>query len=207
VVQVTSGSDAASTLQEGEPGGIPLFATMKRRRMHRSFSSQAVPAVVVSQLLWAAQRAATARAGIRLFVVVDDVARMRTIRQACPGFVNNAPLAIAICTDLHAAEAVGGRSGIEEVGRIDAGAAAAHLTLAAPALGLGVCIVTSWTAVAVRTILDLPAHVRPDILVAVGYPADVPSPAAKAPPQRIFHNTFGVEWPLTREQKPRASAV
>jgi len=119
---------------------------------------------------------------------------MKTIRQACPGFVNDAPMAIAICTDLNAAETVGGRAGIEEVGRIDAGAAAAHFTLAAPALGLGVCIVTSWTAGAVREILDLPPNVRPDILVAVGYPAEVPSPAVKAPPQIIFHNRYGVEW-------------
>jgi nitroreductase len=86
------------------------------------------------------------------------------------------------------------RSGVEEVGRIDAGAAAAHLTLAAPALGLGACIVTSWTAGAVRAILDLPEHVRPDVLVAVGYPAEVPSPAAKAPLQAVHHNSFGVEW-------------
>jgi nitroreductase len=177
-----------------DPLSMPLATAMRKRRMHRAFSPAPIPPDVMSTLLWAGRRAATARAGIRLFVVVDDPARMQTIRQACPGFVNNAPVAIAICTDLEAAEAVGGRSGIEEVGRIDAGAAAAHFTLAAPALGLGVCIVTSWTAGAVTEVLDLPGHIRPDILIAVGYPADVPSPAAKAPPQTVHHNNYGTEW-------------
>ena len=177
-----------------DPLSMPLGTAMRRRRMHRAFSPAPIPSAVMSKLLWAGRRAATARAGIRLFVVVDDPARMQTIRQACPGFVNDAPAAIAICTDLQAAEAVGGRSGVEEVGRIDAGAAAAHFTLAAPALGLGVCIVTSWTAGAVSEVLDLPQHIRPDILIAVGYPADVPSPAAKAPPQTVHHNSYGKEW-------------
>jgi nitroreductase len=188
------GSDTASIPALAEAESMPVFVAMRKRRMHRAFSQQPVPAEVTSQLLWGAQRAATARAGIRLFVLVDDPARMRTIRQACPGFVNDAPMAVAICTDLRAAEAVGGRSGIEEVGRIDAGAAAAHIALAGPALGLGVCVVTSWTAGAVRTILELPEHVRPDVLVAIGYPSEVPSPAAKAPPQQIYHNTFGLAW-------------
>jgi nitroreductase len=171
-----------------------LFTAMRKRRMHRAFAPDSVPPETLAKLLWAARRAATAREGIRHLVVIDDPGLVRTIRQVCPGFVNDAPMAIAICTDLVAAERVGGRAAIEEVGRIDAGTAAAHLTLAAPALGLGACIVTSWTAGALRAVLDLPETVRPEILVAVGIPARVPSPAFKAPPQMVHHNRFGAEW-------------
>jgi nitroreductase len=177
---------------------MDLFTAMRKRRMHRSFSPEPVPRETMEQLIWAAGRSATARAGIRHFVVVDDPVLIRTIRQACPGFVNDAPSAIAICTDLIVADQVCGRSGIEEVGRIDAGTAAAHLTLAAPALGLGVCIVTSWSASAVRAVLDLPEHVRPEILVAVGFPAPTPSQAFKAPAVLVHHNSYATSWEQTQ---------
>lgn len=177
-----------------EPVGMDLFVAMRKRRMHRAFDPRPVPREVLETLVWAAARAATARAGIRHLVVVDDPTLLATFRKVCPGFVNDAPAAIAVCTDLVAAEAVGGRSGIEEVARIDAGTAAAHLTLAAPALGLGVCIVTSWTAGAVRAVLEAPASIRPDILVAVGYPAATPSRAFKAPPRIVHHNVYGKPW-------------
>jgi nitroreductase len=173
---------------------MDLFTAMRKRRMHRAFSPDPVPPEAMAQLVWAAGRAATARAGIRHLVVVDDPTLVRTFRQVCPGFVNDAPAAIAICSDLNVADQVGGRSGVEEACRIDAGTAAAHLTLAAPALGLGACFVTSWTASAVRAVLELPDHVRPEILVAVGTPASKPSPAAKAFPVIVHHNRFGQAW-------------
>ena len=176
------------------PVGMDLFTAMRKRRMHRAFAPDPVPRDVLEQLVWAAARAATARAGIRHLVVVDDLAIVRTFRQACPGFVNDAPAAIVICTDLEAAATVGGRSGTDEVGRIDAGTAAAHLTLAAPALGLGACIVTSWTASAVRAVIEAPPNIRPEILVAIGYPAATPSMAFKAPPRIVHENRYGTPW-------------
>jgi nitroreductase len=173
---------------------VDLFTAMRRRRMHRAFAPDPVSRELMEQLVWAAHRGVTARSGIRQLIVVDDPHLVRTFRKVCPGFVNDAPAAIVICTDLEVADRVGGRSGTEEVGRIDAGAAAAHLTLAAPALGLGVCVVTSWTASAVRAVLELPETIRPEILVAVGHVAATPSPAAKAPPLVAFHNRLDVPW-------------
>ena len=162
--------------------------------MHRAFAAEPVPAEAMRELVWAASRAVTAKAGIRLFVVVDDHATMRTLRQACPGFINNAPAAIVICSDLEVLEASVGRTGVEGVGRIDAGTAAAHLSLAAPALGLGICFVMSFGHAAVRTVLDLPSHVRPELIVAVGVPVAKPARGAKAIPPIVFHDTFGAEW-------------
>lgn len=177
-----------------EPVGMDLFVAMRRRRMHRAFAPDPVAPETIAKLVWAANRGAAARAGVRHLVVVDDPLLIGTFRKACPGFINDAPAAIAICTDLQVAEQVGGRSGIEEIGRVDAGTAAAHLTLAAPALGLGCCMVTSWTPSAVQAVLDLPRHVRPEILVAIGHVAATPSPAAKAPPLIAHHNRFGTPW-------------
>lgn len=162
--------------------------------MHRAFAPDPVPKDALEQLLWAASRAVTAKAGIRHLIVIDDDQVMRTLRQSCPGFINNAPLAIAICSDLHVLESSVGRTGVEGVGRIDAGTAAAHLSLAAPALGLGICFVMSFGQAAVRAVLDLPPHLRPEILVAVGVPAAEPSKAAKAITPIVHHNVYGVAW-------------
>jgi len=173
---------------------VDLFAAMRKRRMQRTFSPEPVPADTMATLVWAAGRAVTAKAGVRHLVVVDDPGLMRTLRQACPGFINNAPAAIAICSDLEVCRQTAGRTGVDGVSRVDAGTAAAHLSLAAPALGVGICFVMSFGAGAVRVILDLPEHVRPEILVAVGIPAASPSRAAKAIPGIVHHNAFGTPW-------------
>jgi nitroreductase len=77
---------------------------------------------------------------------------------------------------------------------MDAGAAAAYLTLAAPALGLGVCIVTSWTESAVQEILGLPGHIRPEILVAFGHPVPSPPRAVRRFAPIVHRDRFGAPW-------------
>jgi nitroreductase len=181
-----------------QQSSLDLFAAMRKRRMHRAFASEPVPAETMARLVWAAGRGATAKAGIRHIVVVDDPGLMRTLRQACPGFINNAPAAIAICSDLDVCRQTAGKTGTDGVSRIDAGTAAAHLSLAAPALGVGVCFVMAFGDGVVRAILDLPENVRPEILVAVGIPAANRSPAAKAIPQIVHHNAFDTPW----QEKP-----
>jgi nitroreductase len=176
---------------------MDLFVAMRKRRMHRAFSHERVPAETIARLLWAAGRAATAKAGIRHLVLIDDPGLMRTLRYACPGFINNAPAAIAICSDLEVCRQTAGKGGVDDVSRIDAGTAAAHLSLAAPALGVGICFVTAFGAGAVRAILDLPERLRPEILIAVGIPAASPSQAMPAIPQVVHHNAFGTAWDET----------
>jgi len=43
---------------------MDLFVAMRKRRMHRAFSDGRIPAETMARLLWAAGRAATAKAGI-----------------------------------------------------------------------------------------------------------------------------------------------
>lgn len=173
---------------------LDVFEAMRRRRMHRLFESKLVERDVLARLVYAAGRAPVARAGIRHLVVVTDERLVRTVREVCPGFGNNAPALIAVCTDTQQAEALVGRRGREIVARVDAGQAAAYLTLAAPALGLGICVVTSWSEGAVREVLGLPEHVRPEVLVAVGHPiANPPRPMRRFEP--IVHgDRYGKAW-------------
>ena len=59
---------------------MDLFAAMRKRRMHRAFVPEPVPRELLEKLVYAAGRAATARAGIRHQIVVDDPGLMATFR-------------------------------------------------------------------------------------------------------------------------------
>jgi nitroreductase len=178
-------------------GGHPvqLVDAIRRRRTHRAFDPRPIPPAVLAQLVWAAGRAQHARAGVRTLVVVDDPALMRTAREVLPGYVNNSTAMIVIASNLDKlTEAVGVR-GVEHVSRLDAGAAAAHLTLAAQCFGIGTCTVTSWSDAAVRALFDLPDTVRPDITVALGYIAEHPSPTAKGGfGPSVHYNRYGTAF-------------
>ena len=159
--------------------------------MHRVFRPDSVDRQVLDRLVYAAGRAQVARPGIRHLIVVTDPRLVRTVRQACPGFVNNAPAVIVICSDVRRAREVMGPRGVEVVTRLDAGAAAAYITVAAPVLGIGVCKVTSWTEEVVQAIFALPEHIRPEVLMAVGNPvADHPKPVRGFAPI-VHRNRYG----------------
>lgn len=171
-----------------------VFEAMRRRRMHRAFADEPVDEAALDRLVYAAGRAPVARAAIRHLVAVTDPRLMRTVRQVCPGFINNAPALIAVCTDVEKALAEVGPRGADMVARLDAGAAAGYLSLAAPALGLGICIVTSWTEASVQKVLGLPDHIRPEVLVAVGRPVPNPAKAIRRFEPIVHRERYGTPW-------------
>jgi nitroreductase len=172
---------------------MEFFEVVARRRMHRRFAPDPPTREQLERLAWAGSRAPQAgNAAVRRLIVVDDRAVVRTIRQVMPSFISNAPAAIVICTDLAQVAAMMGTRGRDIVSRIDVGTAAENIVLAATALGLGACFAQSSTESALRAILELPDHVRPDIVVAVGRIAPQPSMAIRLQPPAIDHNRFGV---------------
>ena len=179
---------------DGSQLGLDVFEAMRKRRMHRMFSEEPVDEAELERLVYAAGRAPLARPEMRHLVVVTDQRLVRTVRQACPGFINNAPALIAVCSDLERAEQEVGIRGREVATRLDSGAAAGYLTLAAPALGLAVCMVTSWTEEAVQAIFGLPAHIRPEVLVAVGKPIPNPPRGMRRFHPIVHQDRFGQPW-------------
>lgn len=177
------------------PASLSVVTAMRQRRMHRVFEDRPVPVDLLKQMEWAARRAQQARSGVRTIVVVDDPRLMAVARQSFPGFVNNAPAMFVLCTDTTRARQVLGQRGVDHNTRLDAGAACAHLALMGQVLGLGVCTVTSWSDAAVSALLNLPAHVRPDVTVAVGFASSTSaSKAAKAFQTTAYHNTYGEHY-------------
>jgi nitroreductase len=54
---------------------------------------------------------------------------------------------------------------------IDLGTAMQTMMLAAHAIGLGSGPVTSFSKAAVRVVLNMPAHLSPEVMVCIGHPA------------------------------------
>jgi nitroreductase len=176
-----------------------VFEAMRRRRMHRQFVHEPVSRELLSRLVYAAGRAQAVRADIRHLVVVTDSRLVHTLRQICPGLIANSPALVVVCSDLERAEALVGTRGVEHVTRLDAGAAAGYMALAAPALGIGVCIVTSWNEPAVQAVLELPAHVRPEVIVAVGHPVPNPPRGVRRFEPIVHENRYGTAWQENEE--------
>jgi nitroreductase len=174
---------------------MDVFEAMRKRRMHRRFSDEPVSEDVLGQLVRAA---ALAPMGgnelVRRLIVVTDPRVVKTVRDVTPSFLANSPALIVVCTDLERAEASMGRQGRDILSLLDAGAAAENVALAAPALGVGISFVRSVNDSALREVLGLPEHVRPDILIGVGHPAATPSPAPPRRPAVVFRDRFGDPW-------------
>jgi nitroreductase len=175
-----------------------VFKAMRRRRMHREFTDEPVSREVLDKLVYAAGRAQAVRADIRHIVVVTDPRLVHTLRQLCPGLIANCVAAVVVCSDLEREEALVGQRGVEHVARLDAGAAGGYMALAAPALDIGVCIVTSWNDAAVQAVLGLPAHIRPEVIVAVGHPVPKPSKAIRRFEPIVHENRYGTGWEQER---------
>jgi nitroreductase len=163
--------------------------------MHRTFAAEAVTDDELARLAWAGGHAPLAgNSATRRFVIVSDPRIVATLREVMPSFISNARACIVICTDLALSEELMGERGRDVVSRIDAGTAAENIALAAVALGLGICFSQSSTEAAVREVLGLPDHVRPDIVVAVGRPAARPSTAIRMRPPVVDRDRFGNAW-------------
>ena len=171
---------------------------LRRRRMHRAFSSDPVSEEVLTELTWAAARAPMGgNELVRRIVVISDPAVVRTVREVTPSFLADSPAILLICTDLERAEAAMGRQGRDILSLLDAGAAAQNVALAATALGLGVCFVRSVNEAALRAVLNLPENVRPDILIGIGHPSPTPSPAMRYGKPVVYQNRFGQDWQIS----------
>jgi nitroreductase len=123
--------------------------------------------------------------------VVTDPAVLTTLRQVTPSFgATGAAAVIVLCTDTAVALRDMGTLGRDTLSLVDAGAAAANVALVAAALGLGVSFIRSSNDAALRTVLDMPANVRADLLIAIGWPVPAPLPAAHRAAPPLYWNSF-----------------
>ncbi len=123
------------------------------------------------------------------FIVVTAPDMLTALKSVAPGLFSLPPAVIAICVDRQRAMSKGGTGG-SLLGMMDACFAAQNILLAAQAEGLGTCVIRSFHQGSVRTLLQCPQEVVPELLVTVGYPEE---PLPRAPRRRPWSEVVHLE--------------
>ncbi|MEM2321160.1 MAG: nitroreductase family protein [Candidatus Bathyarchaeia archaeon] len=182
---------------------MEVFEAIKGRRSIRRYKREKISREIIARLLDAA-RWAPSGGNIQpwLFIVIDDPKLLGAVRKVSPGLFGEPPLAILVCSNRERAYRMGGTLGRDYLTICDCAMAVQNMLLAAHALGLGSCVIKSFSHTAIRELLDIPEGVEPELLVAIGYPDEAPKPLPKIPLKEIVYlNGYGKEFPGLEEWK------
>ena len=128
----------------------------------------------------------------RDFILIDDPKIKQQPRPLAQNqsVLTEAPLVIAVCTNLEQIKPYGKR-GTELYCLQDAAVAIDHLLLLATAEGLATCWVGAFDEKHVQTLLQLPDHIRPVALIPIGYANEQPIKTKRIDLKEILHyNTW-----------------
>jgi nitroreductase len=161
------------------------------RRSVRAFTAEPIQEAQLRQVLRAATSAASA-GNVQPwgFVLVRDPRRLQAVRALAPGVIGQPAALVVICLDSQRAERLGGALG-PRLAWIDIGLATQNLLLAAHAQELGACPIASFHRQAVAHFLDIPSHIQPVLLIALGHPLAKPSHPGRRPPAEV---SFAEQW-------------
>lgn len=158
--------------------------TILTRRSIRKYQPDPVNEDLVTRLLQAAMSAPTATNQAYDFIVMRNPETLKAVGAFHPhaSMLRQVPVGIAVCGDPQR-EALPGRW------IMDCSVASENILLTAHALGLGACWVGIYPVEerirGLRTLLELPEHVIPLCVVAIGYPAEAKEPSQRFKPELI----------------------
>jgi nitroreductase len=183
-----------------------VLATIRTRRVTRAFEERPVAVEAILDLLEAGRWAPSGgNRRIHRFLVIRDRGTLSRLRAVSPGMLGMPAAVIAICTDSTRAAEELVQLEHDATILIDVGTAAMNMMLAAHALGLGTCPVSSFSHVAARVVLDLPPALEPELLLLLGHPARPPvaPPASSAQGRRAAALPAGlVSWERLGQAEP-----
>ncbi len=140
-----------------------VLEIIKSRRSIRRFLDKPIPFEMLDRLLEAARWAPSGgNCQPWAFVVIREPANIRKVKLFSPGLGGEPTALIILCSD----QATDTGTAI-----MDISMTAQNVMLVATDQGLGSCVVRSHNQNALQTLLNLPAHVVPELIVALGYPA------------------------------------
>ena len=159
-----------------------MIEIIKKRRSIRKYKTDPIPQEIIDELIEALIGAPSAgNLQARKFYFIFDKALKIEITEAAynQDFISEAPLVIVGCVDENKIKRYGER-GENLYGICDVSASIQNLMLVATEKGLGTCWVGGFDENKIKEILNLPTHLRPIVIVPVGYPAE-----NTKPPKRI----------------------
>jgi len=163
--------------ERGPESAETVLETIRSRRVTRVFDGRPVTDESLFQVLEAG-RWATAGENRRIhpFLVVRDPGTLAMLRAVTPGMFSDPPVVIVVCTDATRAAEELVHLEHDTTTWIDVGTAAMNMMVAAHALELGSCPVTSFSHGAVSVVLGLPPTVEPELFLLLGHPLEATRP-------------------------------
>ncbi len=158
------------------------------RRSIRSFTEEKLAREMLEELLSRAILAPSAsNRQPWFFVVVDDSALIKKIKDFSPGLGGDPACIVAFCLDTQLLPKTrdGGLDKSSAV--LDLGMAAQNFMLAAVEQGLGTCVVKSIHPRFVAQILRIPSQYSLEFVLTVGVPAKVPEMPQRRNLESIVH--------------------
>lgn len=166
---------------------MSVLDVIRERRSVRVYKSDPIPEESILRVLEAARLAPS---GKNLqpwkFVVVQDVKLKKRLAKASnqQDFIADAPLIIVACGFPDECYRAMGR--YMESWPVDVTIALEHLILQAQEEGLGTCWIGSFEEEEVKSLLDVPEHVKVLALTPLGYPGEVPEFRGRKPLEKII---------------------
>jgi nitroreductase len=164
-----------------------LLELIRNRRSIRAFLPDPLSEAEIEALVEAMRWAPSAgNLQSRFFYFITNKQLQRQLARAAweQYFISEAPLVLVGCVDTRI-QAHYGTRGVALYSVMDVSAAVQNVLLTAHALGLGSCWVSAFDEAAVHSILGLPSHLRPVVIIPIGKPAESPAPRPRAPKDRI----------------------
>ena len=170
-----------------------LIKVIKGRRSTRDFNDEAISDTDVRDIIEAGIWAPTAsNMNSRRFVVVRESFLIKKIKAFSPGMFSNPKCIIVLCTDEKRAFEVGGKDGKDKSSLLDSTVAMENMLLSAESKGIGSCPVLSFNPAAIAKIIDLPDHIRPDLIVNLGYSSVKPETPIRPKVEEVtFFERYG----------------
>jgi nitroreductase len=157
-----------------------VYNAIRSRRVTRQMDDRPVDPADLDRVVGAARYAPNAgNRRLQPVIPVSSPRLLRLLRLVAPGMLARPPAAAVICIDRGRAVAFGFRPDAPGL-LIDVGTAAATMLLAAHAIGLASCPVTSFSRAAVARLLGLGDSITPQLIVCLGHAAATQPPAMGA---------------------------
>ena len=127
------------------------------------------------------------------FIVILDQSKRDAIAEAClqQYWMSTAPVHIIICAEPDKGERYYGVRGERLYSIQNCAAAAENMILTAHSLGLGTCWVGAFDEDMLKKVTGIPAEVRPQIVLTVGYPDEKPAKPIRHP---VTNNLYVNKW-------------
>lgn len=166
------------------PEPLEAYDAIRTRRVTRNMTTEPVSAEDLQRVVDAARFAPNAgNRHLQPVTPISDATTLRLLRLVSPGMIARPQAAILICIDLERAEEFGFRPDTPGL-YIDVGTVAATLLLAAHAVGLASCPVTSFSRSAVHRLLHLRSGLEPRMIICLGHAAEAQPPVFGSPLER-----------------------